>query len=429
MITVRDANPKGEIGSHSSDNRVDLLPTNTPGDLFAIAAGLAVPAVRATASVRDFEVRLARMLGPGTVKTFSAGRVALAAILHALGIGSGDEVIIPGYTCVAVPNPILFRGATPIYADIDPETLNISVNTVKSRISSRTKAIVVQHTFGYPAPMKSLIGFADDYGIPIIEDCTHALGATLTGRPVGSFGHASFFSCEQTKIISTGTGGAAYTQDNRLAELIREFQGGCSVPSPNAVRRTMVYLAYAAFFRQARLAKYVPHLDYYLERLRLMKTPRSTSEEMRCEKPADFEMRWSGAQARIGVAQLKALPRNIEKRRSIAGVYFSAFSGTRIRTFAPNDDSEPAYVRFPIVVRDKAAFAAALDMEGVQAGVWFTAPVHPAEVPQSRAGYQWGSCPNSEFAVAKVANLPCHPRMTESDAWRIANVVLRCRYA
>ena len=415
--------------SHAISNSVELLPANTSADLAAIARGWVLPDGNATKAIADFELRFSKLIGAGSAYSFAAGRVALAAILDALDVGIGSEIVVPGYTCVAVPNPVLYTGAMPVYADIDRETLNISAATVAACLTSRTKAIVVQHTFGFPAPMDELMELATRHGIALIEDCTHALGATISGRPVGSFGTAAFFSMEQTKMVSSGAGGVAYSNELTLSERLAKYQNRCGIPKAAYVRLMMGYLAYTVILRDPRWSRHFTLAGYYLERLKLIGGPISTEEEMRCEKPEHFELRLSGAQARVATSQLKQLPQNLVQRRKIAEIYRNAFHDTRVRSIVPLEINSPSYVRFPARVKNKIALAEELKEQNIQLGLWFTAPVHPAGVPQSRAGYTEGSCPEAENAVTEVVNFPCHPRMTEADAARVIQAVLKSSHA
>ena len=122
---------------------------------------------------------------------FLRGRIAMCAILKALGIGRGDEVIIQAFTCVAVPCPVLATGAKPVFADIDPATFNLDPASVEARITPRTRAIVVQHTFGIPADMDSILRIARARGIYVIEDCCHTVASSYRGARVGSLGDLS----------------------------------------------------------------------------------------------------------------------------------------------------------------------------------------------------------------------------------------------
>ena len=141
------------------------------------------------------------------VFTYWKGRVALYAYLRALGISDGDEVIIPGLTCVVVPNAIIYTGATPVYADIRMDTLTMDPIAVRQCISRKTKAIIIQNTFGLSADVELLVNMAHELGIAAIEDCTHGFGGYYNGKPNGTIADAAFYSTQWNKPFSTGLGG------------------------------------------------------------------------------------------------------------------------------------------------------------------------------------------------------------------------------
>ena len=131
------------------------------------------------------------------------GRVALYAILKALRIGPGDEVVIPAFTCVVVPNAVLYAGATPVYCDIDAATYTPTAETIAPQVTDRTRLIVAQNTFGLSADLNPIMRLAANRGIPVVEDCAHGLGGTYRGRPNGTVADASFFSTQWSKPISS----------------------------------------------------------------------------------------------------------------------------------------------------------------------------------------------------------------------------------
>ena len=137
----------------------------------------------------DYGQRFAAMLGADHAFGFWKGRVAWYAILRALGVGADDEVILPGYTCVMDVNPIMYVGARPVYADIEPVTYNLDPGLLEGLITPRTRAIVAQHTYGYPAALDPILTIAKKHGVPVVEDCCLALGARYRGRPVHSREH------------------------------------------------------------------------------------------------------------------------------------------------------------------------------------------------------------------------------------------------
>jgi len=136
--------------------------------------------------------------------------------LRALDIGEGDEVILPSFTFIAAGNSVLYQGATPVFVDIDPITLNLDPQKIEERITPRTRAIIVVHTFGHPADMTPILDIARRYGVPVIEDACEAIGARYRGQSVGGIGDLGVFAFYPNKAITTGEGGMIVTRDARL---------------------------------------------------------------------------------------------------------------------------------------------------------------------------------------------------------------------
>src|SRR5437764_7738 len=191
-------------------------------------------------TVEAFESDFAEVVDVPHAAAFGSGRVALWAILRAMGVGVDDEVIVPGYTCVAVPNAVRFAGARPVYADIEARTFNVTAESCERVLTPRTRALVVGHTYGLPAPMEGLKALAARHGLLLIEDVAHALGSTYRGRQAGTWGDAAFFSTEHSKIITTGLGGVATTADPDLAARLRSIQASCPPPEAGRVRRLLI---------------------------------------------------------------------------------------------------------------------------------------------------------------------------------------------
>ncbi|MCP5214433.1 MAG: DegT/DnrJ/EryC1/StrS family aminotransferase [Pseudomonadales bacterium] len=373
--------------------------------------------------IKRFERNFVKYMGgEGEAFSFNAGRVALAAILRAMDVGNGDEVIIPAYTCVAVPNPVLVCGAKPVYADIDKETGNIDLLTLPDHITERTKAIVIQHTFGIPVDMEAIRSFVERKDIRLIEDCTHALGSKYQGKPVGLFGDASFFSFEQSKVISTGSGGVAFSRDESVIRKLNEYQQECVFPDEVKVKGMLWYLIDLILFSGPYCNELTKPLSYYLNRFGFSQGPVTTADEMACRASKEiFKYKLPNALARIGCAQLKRLNENIAARKRIADIYQQAIEKFALQTFKVNKAMEASFVRYPLVVSDKEAFAKFMRQFDIQTGLWFSAPIHPHGVDHEAAGYKWGSCPNAEWAVKRIANLPINPRMTDADAKRVVD--------
>lgn len=171
--------------------------------------------------VAEFEKSFAEYIGTKHAVAFFNGTVALHAVLHALGIKPGDEVIVPSFTFISTANSVLFTGAKPVFADIDEKTFNISPEDVVEKITRKTKAIIPVHYGGQAADMTPLMELAEDSRLFLVEDAAEAHGAKYKGQKVGSFGNAGMFSFTPTKNITTGEGGMITTNDSKLAENLR----------------------------------------------------------------------------------------------------------------------------------------------------------------------------------------------------------------
>jgi perosamine synthetase len=404
------------------DRHLSLLGgTTTPADCAVALRHLAWPdAMIQGASIAEYEQAFAARIGTRFAISFAAGRVGLYGILRSLGIGHGDEVLLPAPTHIVVANAIRYTGARPVYVDCEVETFNIDLTHAASRVTPRTKALILQHGFGIPVDLDLASALAKR-GLVLIEDCVHALGATHRGRPLGTLGTAAFFSTEETKITSTTMGGMVVTDDEELASSLRAFQSTCSWPSRRLVTRYLVkLLAYYALTE--------PHVHRHARRLyehvgERHPLPRPTaSAELRGMKPAVYEQRLSNAQAAVGLEQLRTLDANLAHRRRIAERYRVRLSERGVAVPQPPEGSEPTFVRYPVLVKDRAAAQRAVAPRAVL-GTWFTSVLEEAESP-SFGDYVDGSCPRAEMVARHLVNLPTHLRVEQDDADTIVSALL-----
>lgn len=415
---------RARIWQAVSGRRLALLGgTTTLGDCLVALRYLVSPRrlVHGSAIAR-YERAFAAAIGVRYAASFAHGRIGFYGLLRALDIGPGDEVLLQAPTHIVVANAIRYVGARPVYVDCQLDTYNINLDAAERLITPRTRALLVQHTFGVPVDLDAALALARRHDLAVIEDCVHALGATYDGRPVGSFGHAAFFSSEETKTISTTMGGVAVTDDPEIAARLRAFQGSCHWPRRALVIRYLLKLALYHVLTEPRLFRFMRAL---YERLgKRSPLPRPTSgDEARGGKPERYEQRLSNAQAALGLRQLRRLPANVAHRRAVADAYARQLAGMGARVPLPPAKAVPAYVRFPVWVTDRAA---ALRTAAPHAllGTWFTSVLEESETPEA-GGYARGSCPNAEAAAIHLVNLPTNPRVRPRDAHALV-VALSC---
>lgn len=387
--------------------------TTTAGDCRAALGYLVRPRrlVRG-ANIATYERAFAQYVGVRHACSFASGRVGLYAILRALGIGADDEVLLQVPTHIVVPNAIRHAGARPIYVDCVPGNWNLDLEHAARQVTPRTRALVLQHTFGIPADIDAVLHFADEHGLVLIEDCVHALGAAWRGRQVGSFGRAAFFSTEETKMVSTTMGGMVVTDDKALSERVRAFQGTCSWPSRGLTQRYLVKLVAYHLLTEPRVHRMTRAAYEALGKGQPLPQPTS-SEELRGGWREDLEQRLSNAQAAIGLRQLRRLDANLAHRRATAGRYarLIAERGYPIPTFP--QEASPSWVRYPFTVPDRAGAVRATHPH-VVLGTWFSSVLEEALTPAD-GDYVAGTCPQAEDAARHLVNFPTHGRVREED--------------
>lgn len=343
---------------------------------------------------------------------FWKGRVALHVVLRAMGVGPGDEVVMPGYTCSMVPGAVIYAGARPVYIDVRPDDYNMDPDLLDTAYTPRTKALIVQHTYGFPADLERIAAWADAHNLPIIEDCCHALGCTYRGRPLGTFGQAAFFSSQWNKHYTTGIGGVLLVNDHELVTPVEDFcRAELLTPSREQAWMLAVQMLAHHLFVYPPTLLLVQSVFRWLTARGLV-VGSASAEEFGVQRPDNYVMGMSDVQARVGLCELARLGRNLAHRRRLAALYQAELGGC-----PPSGEGQPL-VRYPLRVRHRERFLAAAARAGIEVGTWFECPLHPVQTDQAAFGYRQGSCPVAEEAAEQMVNLPVHPRASRRHAER-----------
>jgi dTDP-4-amino-4,6-dideoxygalactose transaminase len=362
--------------------------------------------------VKRLEREFAQCVGAQHAVAFNSGSTAQHAVLVALGIGPGDEVIVPTLSFMSTAYSVLIAGAVPVFADVDPDTLAIDPRDAEDKITSRTKAIVPVHWLGQPADMDAIMALAAAHDLAVIEDCAHGPGITLRGQEIGSFGQLAIWSLQQSKMLTAaGEGGLATTDDGVLATRLRQIcDHGKSKEEVEAAD-------YVARYRITALGN---------------------------------NYRLSEMQAAFARAQLAKLPSFLEQRRAAHSSLerrLADVPGLRF-PLLPEGATRSGYV-FPAIF-DQDRFTApiqgisvALHAEGIGSypiGADELCHVHPLFVEEEgRASamafrfrssdpvppYGWGTLPVAEKIAAELLLLPMHPDLSKQDLEDIEVAVRR----
>lgn len=377
----------------------------------------------------DAPTRLAqavhRLLPRRTVLPFGSARTALWAVLASFAWPAGEEVLLQAFTCVAVPAAVRWAGLRPVFVDIAPRTFNLDPADLAAKITSRSRAVIVQHTFGYPAALDDIRLVAKQSGLAVVEDCAHALGATYRGQPLGTFGDAAVFSFGRDKALSGVFGGLAATPDSAVAARLHAFWSDQTQPAAltwvarQLLQPVVTSVARATLHRLGfgrallRVARRVGALSLAVE-----------PAEYRGEPPSFQRYRMPNALAELALHQWEKLEQFTRHRQSLAAIYQQRLQGHGgVQLAVAVDQAVPAPIRFPFTCRDPARVIEAASRVGVHVGEWYRPVIAPPGVAPYHVGYVPGSCPRAEAASAGVVNLPTHIGVNQPDAERIAALV------
>ncbi|WEZ51096.2 DegT/DnrJ/EryC1/StrS family aminotransferase [Bacillus subtilis] len=336
--------------------------------------------------VQQFEKEFAAFVGAKHAVAVNSCTAALFLALKAKGIGAGDEVITSPLTFSSTANTIIHTGATPVFADIDQNTLNIDPVKLEAAVTPRTKAVVPVHFGGQSCDMDAILAIAQNHGLFVLEDAAHAVYTTYKQRMIGSIGDATAFSFYATKNLATGEGGMLTTDDEELADKIRVL--------------SLHGMSKAAWNR------YSSNGSWYYE----------------VESPG-YKMNMFDLQAALGLHQLKRLDDMQKRREEIAGRYQTAFQQIPgLITPFVHDDGRHAWHLYVLQVDEKKAgvtrsemITALKDKYNIGTSVHFI-PVHIHPYYQKQFGYKEADFPNAMNYYKRTLSLPLYPSMSDDDA-------------
>jgi len=356
---------------------------------------------------------------PGDAFLFASGRESLLALLRTLAIRAGEEVIVQGYTCVVVPNAIHAAGGVPIYADIDPDTLNITVESVDSCITERTRAVIVQHTFGISCPVRKLKEYLKDRNIVLIEDLAHVLPDNEK-RPgdLGYTGDYSILSFGRDKAISGVSGGAVMSRHPEMSAALQKAEESAEDVSWWTVLRHLEYgPRMHSLVRPFAGSVFLKMMIKLLTVMHLIE-PVLTKEEKQGNMPIVLQ-KIPNACAALVLTSLKGLADLNEHRRKLTTQYLEE-ARTQNWTWPKSIESSMPLQKFPIFVKNAETVRQALMKKKIFLhDGWNTCVICPESVDIDVCGYAHGQAPAAEDLSLQILNLPTHGLTTMKDAARL----------
>ncbi len=333
--------------------------------------------------VERLERRIGEVVGRDHVVCVSNGTGALFIALDALGLGPGDEVVLPSMTYVASAQAVTATGARPVFCDVLPDTLNLDPADVERRVTPRTRAVMPVHYRGLPCDMDAILDIAERHGLRVVEDAAHAFGSAPGGRAVGSFGDVTCFSFDPIKVVTCGEGGAAVTGDPELADL--------------------------------------------MQRKRILGIDRDTLTRYRNERSwmydvqvPGYRLHMSNISAAVGLVQLDRMEELVGARRRVAERYDVELSACRHIETVRTDWSELSPFMYVVrVPRGRDRLIRFLRERGIGSGLHYI-PVHTFTMYREGAPV----LPVTERLYGELLTLPLYPDMTEGDAARVVEGLL-----
>ncbi|MFJ1590073.1 DegT/DnrJ/EryC1/StrS family aminotransferase [Kitasatospora albolonga] len=327
--------------------------------------------------VAAFEEGFSQLVDGRHCVAVNSGTSALHLLLLALGIGPGDEVIVPSFSFAASANAVRLVGADAVFADIEPGSFGLDPAAVETAITPRTAAIMPVHLYGHPAAMDRIVPIAEKHGLAIVEDACQAHAAALNGTPVGAFGAGGTFSFYPTKNMHSLEGGMVSTGDAELARTLRLLRN-------------------------------------------------QGMEQRYANEIVGANMRMTDVSAAVGRVQLAKLEGWTEQRRANAAYFDAHITAPAVTTPPVAEGARHIYHQYTVRVRgDRDAAMAQLTEAGIGNAVYYPTPIHrlrPYWEPDQKAGRTW-ELPETEKAAAEVVSLPVHPSLTRNDLERIVAAV------
>jgi dTDP-4-amino-4,6-dideoxygalactose transaminase len=369
-------------------------------------------------TVQELEKEFRKYFNVKHAISFNSGRSAFLAILNSLNLEKGDEVLFQVFTCNAVVNPVIYNELKPVYVDVDEQTFNIDIEDLKRKITSKSKVVMIQHTFGLPAEMDEILEICQENNLILIEDCAHSLGADYNGRKIGTFGRAAFFSFSRDKVISSVYGGIVTTNDENLAQKIKKFQEEINYPSYFWILQQLIHPVLLNWLILPTYQFFGKYLLILFQELHILSKAVHWKEK-RGEIPKYFPKKMPNALAVLASNQFKKLNKFNRHRKETAEFYYQELKNTSFE-LPPRYDGQ-IFLRFTIKHKKAHQIIKQAWKKNILIGDWYDKVIAPYDTNLEKMGYVLGNCPKAEKLAQITLNLPTHINISRKQAQKIVD--------
>ena len=340
------------------------------------------------------------------IELFWKGRVGLYALLKTFGVGAGDEVVMPAFTCVVVPSAVIYLGAKPVFVDIEARSYSATSKAIANAVTENTKVIICQNTFGLSVEIEEIVSFANMKGIYTIEDCTHGFGGKYSRRPNGTYCDAAIYSTQWNKPFSTGVGGFITAEKPELIDKLAEVTQ--HAVKPGFMEQVQLFILYLLKKILVNRYTYWTILKFYrlLSKKGIVVGSSSPEELEGTNQPEDYFKKSGLVQAILGRKALRNLEGTLVKRRENAEIYTNALKELGKNHVALNFFDNHSFLVYPLLVKDKVEFADLAENNQIMLGDWFASPLHPITDSLERWGLNIEEFPVARYCSKHIVNLP-----------------------
>ena len=355
--------------------------------------------------IKRYQNIIAQTINSKHIFTFASGRMGFYTILKAINIQKDDEVIIPSFTCVVVPNAILYSGAKPIYCDIRKDDFNIDVSKIEQFITPKTKVLYAQHTFGQMCDVNAIQQIAKQYNLIVIEDTAGALGAKLDNQHAGTIGDFGYFSTDRTKVVNTGLGGIVSVNNKKYIKNFDEIYSYMPYLSDSLTKKIVKTFILNIISLNPYFYWFGKFINAILSKLKIMAylldEPFVKKEQI---QNYPYPARLSSVLAKIGVSQFKSLNDNLDNRKKVAN-YYNDILNIYTEEYMKSDKN--IFLRYSFLVKNRDywenKFSSKIDLS-----IWFKTITSGRNDNFEEINYNVNSNKVSEYVCKNIFNLPTH---------------------